>query len=149
MSRIRQICSLVLIASFIFMSGCTAFNSPNGKQADLAEAVAAESKGAYLVEVHPLVGPPKIFQGALTELASIQNAVSSSAAKRYRHMDIELLRKAPNSGKLIKMTSEYDTARRDVTPETDYTLHDGDRVIIRQKTSSVLEDATSKIFGKG
>jgi len=148
MSRIGQICTFVLITGFIFMSGCTAFNSSAGKQANIADAVASESQGAFLVEVHPLVGPPKIFRGELTELASIQNAVSSSAAKRYRNMEIELIRRAPDSGKLIKMTSEYDPARRDVTPETDYTLHDGDRIIIKQRTNAVIDNATSKLFGR-
>ena len=148
MSRIGQICNFVLITSFIFTCGCSTLNSPAGKQADLADTVASESKGSYLVEVHPLVGPPKIFRGELTELASIQNAVSSSAAKRYRNMDIELIRKAPDSGKLIRMTSEYDPAVRDVTPESDYTLHDRDRIIIKQRTNAVLDNATSKIFGR-
>lgn len=132
--------------------GCANLGSMRAKQGDLDAAVAGESKGessgTYIVEVHPTLGQPKIFKGETSELNSIETAIESSFAKKFRNMEIELYRKDSVTGRIIKMTSVYDPKQHFVTPETDYTIHAGDRVVIRQKSNSLFDKASSKIFGE-
>lgn len=142
---------LVAISTMLHV-GCANLESMRAKQGDLEAAVAGDSKsestGSYIVEVHPSVGQPKTFRGETNNLNSIETAIGSSAAKKFRNMDIELYRKDAETGKMIKLTAKFDPKYRNVTPETDYTIHNGDRVILRQKSNSVFDKATSKIFGK-
>lgn len=131
--------------------GCATFEPMRAKQGDLEATVSGESKSepdeSYIVEVHPAIGQPKIFKGQTSKLNSIETAIASSTAKKFRNMDIELYRKDSVTGKIIKMTSVYEPQKRYVTPETDYTIHAGDRVVIRQKSNSFFEKAASNLFG--
>jgi hypothetical protein len=105
------------------------------------------------IVVQPARGKPRVVQMPLTEGATVQTALDhSKASKRFRRMNIEVLRKphaqASSPVPVQKMQVEYDRRRREVEIEYDYALYPNDRVIVEEDTTTVFDDMVEKVAGK-
>jgi len=110
----------------------------------------APGQGSYSVEMHPNMGSPKQYKGALTAGDTVSVALKKAGAiKKFRSMDIEVLRIVEKDGKNrgLRMPVIYETRLKAPAPEQDYALLDGDRVIVKPKESGSLVKMLGNMMG--
>lgn len=137
-----------IVSVCIITTGCSTTTPLTSKPIPVVDsAVAAVPRGTYTVEMHPNLSAPKRYQGALTGNTTVSEALAESGAvKKFRSMEVEILRKVEQNGKTrgLKMPIDYQTNRKGPSPEQDYALLDGDRIVVRPKeTSSILKMAAA------
>ena len=99
----------------------------------------------YLVDMQMSYGGSKKYRGTIDGSSTVQTALKASGAtKKFRKMDILVMRKVEGEYLPLKMASQYDTSTRSVSPETDYALQHGDRIVV----SAVSENSLFKLLGK-
>lgn len=127
------------------MTGCAGLGTP---KSDLAAEISKSGtpgtveQGASKVEVifQPDRGQPERLERALTEATTVQQMlVQSGAFKKYRRIEVEVIRPLPNGG-AHKIPCEYDRETRQINPESDYALMPGDRVIVKEDPSTIVDD---------
>jgi hypothetical protein len=106
----------------------------------------------YTVEIRPHKGQPQARQFEFTEPLHVQQALKQSKAdKKYGRFFLDLYRPLPD-GRWHKMNLEYDRAEDSVPPEFDYAILPGDRLIVTEDNTTVLDDvldaATMPFGGK-
>lgn len=107
----------------------------------------APSQGTVHVEVRESGKEPKMAEMPLTGDMFVQQAVDFSRARRkFRRMHVTILRTTPD-GRPHRMECQYELAKRRVSPEFDYALFPGDRVIISEDTSNIFDDILDKAGG--
>lgn len=96
--------------------------------------------GKYIVEFRDSGGRGKAaefnIEGPLTAHDALQNA---KATKQFGRMTVELVRPLPGGG-WHRMPVEYDRTIRRVPAECDYAILPGDRLIVTEDTSTILND---------
>ncbi len=63
-------------------------------------------------------------------------------------MEIEVHRRVPETGQILKLQVAYDARQKSVQMEQDYALHPNDVVIVQPRAHAPLNSAVSKILGK-
>jgi len=102
----------------------------------------------YSVELHPEKGQPTRVQRTITGPITVQQALNETEAlKQFRRSMLELHRPLAN-GAVHRMTIEYDRAAKMVAPEFDYSLQPGDRVIVKEDPTTVLDDLLEQTLGQ-
>lgn len=142
---------LLAIATLCMMStGCSTVSSLTSKPLPVdGNASAAAPLGTYAVEMHPTFGGPKRYEGQLAAGATVSDALAKSGAvKKFRGMDVEILRKVEKDGRTrgLRMPVKYDTRLRGPSPEQDYALLDGDRLVVKPNDGgSIVRLITSAV----
>jgi len=67
----------------------------------------------------------------------------SGAAKKWARMQIDLYRPLPSGG-WHKMTIEFDRETHRVPPEFDYAVLPGDRIVVTQDTTTIMDDVLQR-----
>jgi len=148
----RLFCTLVALSTLAAGTGCSMLK-PSLNEDPRAEMVkdgggAAESTAKYSVELHPLNGQPTRVQRTITGPITAQQALKDTEAmKQFRRSTLELHRPLAN-GAVHRMTVEYDRAAKMVAPEFDYSLQPGDRLIVKEDASTVLDDVLDQTLGQ-
>jgi hypothetical protein len=102
----------------------------------------------YFVELHPEGGQPTRAERSLTGPLTVQQALTETEAlKKYRRSTIELVRPLAN-GAVHRMAVEYDRSAKMVAPEFDYSLQPGDRIIVKEDTSTIVDDMLDQTLGQ-
>ena len=147
--RMGSSCLLLsLAASTLTAAGCATLNTdPSravapGSGKSSARQTPAPDTPHYTVEIRSEGVKPQKIHVQLGKQDSVQTAVNRvKASVQFRRMDIAVVRPDPNSeGKVQTMRSKYNSAKRRVELSHDYALHAGDRVLIVENTSTVLDD---------
>lgn len=87
---------------------------------------------------------PVAAQLPLEEVTYIQGALEKTGLdNRFRRMTIELIR--PLESGRHKISIPYDRVNRGVAPEYDYALQPGDKLVVTEDTSTVLDDMLNSI----
>lgn len=136
----------VLVVAMILGSiGCATLR-PFGKS-----PIPTESGSEYFtVELHQRFGQPKVTAFPLGEDTTVQSALEESGAiSTYRKMDVEILRRVPETGRMLKLPVVYDTRNDHVKIEQDYALHPNDRVVVRPASNSALDKVMESLLGNG
>jgi hypothetical protein len=103
---------------------------------------------AVLVEIHPDSGPPKITPLAYEDDMVVQSVLTKSGAvKRFRRMNVSLVRPLPEGKGPHKMDVKFEYAKRHVAPENDYALRPGDKIVVTEDTTTALDDALEAVAG--
>ena len=132
-----QLALLGLIAATTF-SGCAVFQ-PKAQEIPVA---VGESKGTYTIEMESAFGS-KVAQSEIRGDITVQDVLKlSGATSKYRSMEILMVRQLPGQMPL-KMPVEYDARKNEVNMHQNYAIHDGDHILVRAKSSSMM----SQIFG--
>jgi protein involved in polysaccharide export with SLBB domain len=111
----------------IVFNGCASFaNLGNSARKDNGDP-----SQRYQVEMANMVGRPQIYEGQLEKNMTVQQALEKSGAiRRYRKMDVSIMRVVEETGQPLKLVVNYNGAKRLVSPEQDYALLPGDRVVV-------------------
>jgi len=127
-------------------SGCSTFHP---RQLDVLHLFGprrpkppAEGEPAYTVLLVPASGTPQSFRMPADEPVTVQEALEQSGAMHeYARQEIFLERTIPGAGKSHRMNVSFDRATQAVAAENDYAIYPGDRLIVKEDTSTILEDS--------
>lgn len=143
--KFGQVAMAALILMGVTLStGCSTLpNSSNGAFSNSAQTpVAAGSQPQYLVDMQWAYGGGKKFKGNIGPGTTVQSALEASGAtKKFRTMDVAVLRRIEGDFQPLKMSSNYNTGKKRITSETDYALQHGDRIVIKPTSESKLLQA--------
>jgi hypothetical protein len=147
MTRRIDLWRLTLLGMLAIASGlvgCSVFQEQISPKltAEVTPAAApnAPPEAKYVVEIRPEKDKPQAVERPLVGEMHVQMALEQTgASKRFKRMEIELVRPLPSGG-WHKMTLEYDRQERRVPPQFDYSLLPGDRIIVKEDTTSILDD---------
>ena len=102
------------------------------------------------MEMHSSFGQPKQYKDQLTAGITVSEALRKSGAiKKFRSMEVEILRVVEKNGKSrgLRMPIDYQSNLRGPTPEQDYALLDGDRVVVKPDDSSTIVSMLGAMIG--
>ena len=136
---------ILVVATMLASIGCATLR-PIAKSPIPTE----DASEYFTVELHQRFGQPKVTAFPLVEGATVQSALEESGAiSTYRKMNVEILRRVPETGRMLKLPVVYDTRNDHVKIEQDYALHPNDRVIVRPASNSALEKVVESLLGHG
>ena len=110
----------------------------------------AAERGTYSVEMYSVVGKPKQYKGVLTGSTTVSQALAEAgAAKKRSSLDIEVLRIVEHKGvnRGLRMPIDFNPKTGAPSPEQDYALLDGDRIVVKPKQASGLTKMLGAIAG--
>ena len=88
------------------------------------------------------------MERSLTEPTTVQQMlVQSGGLKKYRRAEIEVLRQRPSGGGYFTIPCEYDRETRQIDPANDYALMPGDRLVIKEDKSTIIDDIMKSAGG--
>lgn len=109
------------------------------------QAAATAGGNTYTVEVRKADGRTSLNQQELTGSLHVQEAlVKTKANKQFRRFKLALNRPLPD-GRIHNMQMEYDRVAKQVEPEYDYAILPGDRLIVTEDTTNMLDEAMDAI----
>ncbi|MGI8979491.1 MAG: hypothetical protein ACR2FY_09720 [Pirellulaceae bacterium] len=135
--------SICLVAAA--MTGCAGLGTPKSDlKADLSKTgtPAQDSSSTATVNIiyQPDKGQPERLERPLTEPTTVQQIlVQTGSIQKYRRIEIEIDRPLAGGG-FHRIPCEYDRETRQITPENDYALMPGDRVIVKEDVSTIIDD---------
>ena len=141
---------LALLALPLAFAGCSSLGAHSAKGSisdDSLSLAAADSQptGAqsqFAVEYHFTKDKqkPQAIERPLTGALHVQEALEQTGAlKKFRRCEIAIVRRLPN-GMGHKIPVDYDRNVKRVTPEFDYALLPGDRLIVTEDTTTAFDD---------
>lgn len=130
-----QVARAALVACLLLASsGCSFFTPSKKRDAQLPNPQGA----SYTVEYHPYrsKGWEKKFAitGPTYVTDALQQARASGKAARAK---VSVMRNVDGTNRVVAMAVEM--KRKRVAPNTDYALHDGDRVVIREDVNGPVD----------
>jgi hypothetical protein len=148
--------SVVVLMTAFGASGCAGLSTGElsllGSAGD--DAAAAKSDAAaislpkYSVEIYPDAGQPQRVEAALDGTTFVQGALEKTGAtKRFRKMNVFVIRANSDGAGKHRMDVTYDSAKRRVASDTDYALHPGDRIVVVEDTSTFVEKMLGPMLG--
>lgn len=144
--------SWVVLAAVVAMlgsTGCASLgaNGLGGILGDDPQAVAADPGSTYQVVFVPTNGKAEGVQRTLSGQMHVQQALEQvGAAKKFRRIQVELMRPLPSGG-VHRIACEYDRGSKRVTPEFDYALLPGDRIIVKEDPTNLIDDMLGSALG--
>ena len=136
MPEMVQNSNKLLIPKLLFLSicvlplvcGCTTLK-PNADPTTTASDVVPAGK--YVVRIESTIGgEPTLFTGQIDKPMTVQDALAASKAnKKYRDMDVTLIRKVDGNYRPLRMVCDYDPGAKAIKIEQNYAIHPGDRIL--------------------
>ena len=59
--------------------------------------------------------------------------------RKFKNMDIQIIRRVPDTGQILKMPVVYKSKMKNVKPEQDYAIHPNDQIIVKQVVETALD----------
>ena len=148
--RVFHTLSIALFVLPLALSGCNSMGGHSAKGSISDESLAAAAVDAqgtaaqskFAVEFHFTKDKqkPQAIERPLTGTLHVQEALEQTGAlKKFRRCEIAIVRRLPN-GMGHKIPVDYDRDVKRVTPEFDYALLPGDRLIVTEDTSTAFDD---------
>jgi hypothetical protein len=111
--------------------------------------MAAESAGSYRVEMQGGFGKKSVYSGQLTEPTTVQTAIEKSGAiKKFRNLDVSILRVVSETGQGLKMDVRFDPTEDAIVPEQDYAILPGDRIVVQPKSNNLMDKVLENVAGQ-
>ena len=142
----RLFCCLVLTCLLAGLStGCSSLSM---NRQSLPTGNADNGAGSYTVQLHKEFGASKSYTGQIDDSTTVQKALEDSGAtSQFRSMEVDVMRKVAESGRVLKMPVEYQPRSKTVAPEQDYAIHAGDQIVVRPKSNSGFDNIIKTVFG--
>ena len=132
---------LVVLSTSTGCSSLPSALSPGGLFNEPVSAPVSTAQPQYLVDMTSNFSQ-KQYRGNIGSGATVQTAIEESGAlKKFRSMDVTVVRKIEGVFQPLKMTCLYNANKRMITPETDYALKHGDRILITPQSQNQLLQA--------
>jgi hypothetical protein len=144
-------CGMITLTMILVGSGCqSVFKSPGSASVPPGPGNSPDSQ-SYSVEVHSNWSNPTTTRESFAGPVPLQKIVEKSgSARRYRGLEVTVVRVSKDTGQLVRMKAKYDPQRRAIEPQYDYDILANDHVIIKPDNSSPLDDIVkplNKIVG--
>ncbi|HMO13414.1 MAG TPA: hypothetical protein PKD64_05985 [Pirellulaceae bacterium] len=134
-----------LLVGCLLSSGCGLNRQNVGNELSMQMEPAA---GEFLVRMEFPIGEPKMHRGEIRGSMTVQDAlVQSGATRRYRTMQITILREIPGHSRPVRLDVDYETSRKTVVESQNYAIHPGDRILIRPKDDNMISNLLNKATG--
>jgi len=135
-----RICTLLCGLSVILAaSGCTAISSLHFGAEAVVES--ADPLPTYMVELHAKGKKPVSAEVTITEPVTVEEAIARARKEmRFKQVNVTVYRQAPGQSQTVRMNVDYESSKRRVSPDTNYTLYPGDRVFIKKNTRTMMDD---------
>jgi hypothetical protein len=135
---------LVLVAAG---TGCSMLGGKDAGNLLDDKPIAAEPASSYQVVFVPTNGKPTQVQRTLSGQMHVQDAIAQTGAeKKFRRIKVELVRPLPSGG-VHRVECDYDRATKRITPEFDYALLPGDRIMVHEDPTNLIDDMLSSALG--
>ena len=127
------------------MTGCAGLGTPKSDlTAELSKAGTPGSEAANTAKVdiifQPDSGQPERMERSLTEATTVQQMLVQSGPRRSIVASrSKSIARFPMAG-AHKIPCEYDRETRQINPENDYALMPGDRLIVKEDPSTIVDD---------
>lgn len=134
------------------MTGCAGLGHPKPElKAELSKSGSSTPADVQSSKVdvifQPDQGTPERVERALSEPLTVQQILEQTGGiKKYRRIEVELIRQLPSGG-FHKIPCEYDRKTRKINPEFDYALMPGDKVIVKEDKSTLIDDMLQSTSG--
>jgi hypothetical protein len=138
--------SILLVISFAAtMTGCSALStSLSPPKTGIASSESSSSDaGVAKVDLifEPDEGQPQRIERSLSDATTVQQFLTQNkAGKKYRRFSVEIHRLSPAGSGYFTIPCEYDRATRQIDPVNDYSLMPGDKVVVKEDTTTVFDD---------
>ena len=147
---IKSILQASTIVAFVGLllasSGCSTLPQTQNQILPAGAAEATESPGVYEVQLQGTFGKASTAQGVIDGPITVQTVLERSGAiKKFRNMEITVLRVVQNSGRGIKLPVDYQAGKKSVRPEQDYAIHANDRIMIQAISNSAIDKIVDSI----
>ncbi len=144
-----DICPKIFFGSLfvvcLITAGCT-LNRNNIADDFSVEHEAAQ--GEYQVRMEFNLSEPQMHRGTIQQPMTVQDVlVESKAIKKYRNMEISILRQLPDKPRPIRMDVDFQASQRKVVDAQNYAIHPGDRILIRPKDDTLIGNLLNKAMG--
>ncbi len=107
------------------------------------------SVGKYRVEMSGGFGGGSVYDGTLDGPHTVQTALERSGAiKKYRNMNVTIWRVIEETGQPLKMATRYEPRKKAITPDQDYALMPGDRIVVEMASNSFIDKMVDSASGK-
>lgn len=128
---------MICLAMIATCGGCGSLQTK--PETPVADETAAAACGELFVELHDSDREVYHLKAPFKESMFVEDALRESGAqRRYRRMDITLVRQLPN-GQKLRMPVEYNSAKKSISPGTNYSLHPNDTLEIVQDSTTTVE----------
>lgn len=144
---INLLSAALLIATLTLSSGCATLDSLTSQTVPIT---ADSANGKYTVEMHTTFGKVIPFKGGLSGSTTVSEALAASGAtKKYRSMEVEVLRVVEHEGRSrgLRMAVDFDPASKLVIGHQDYALVDGDRIVVKPSSNGSLVKMLNSMTG--
>jgi hypothetical protein len=143
----RETRRLTLLATAAILSGlvgCSLFKEQAtaklNAEVTRGPAPSAPPAAKFVVEIRPEKGKPQAVEKPLADQTFVQTALDQTGAlKKFKRAFVEVYRPLPSGG-WHKMQLEFDRENHRIPPEFDYAVLPGDRIIVTEDTSNMMDD---------
>lgn len=149
MSPRSSIALMFLIGLLIAANGCANL-TPSAAlpfiNQGTAEAEPAPTATCW-VEMRPVSGKAKKIQLPITQDMRVDQVLDDSRVS-FRQMDVFILRQSPEDpNQHVKLEIRFDRDTGQVKWDTDYAIHPDDRIIVKEETLTVFDEAYNALLG--
>ena len=143
--RLTLLASAAILSGFV---GCSMFKEQATPKLNAevtpGPAPSAAPAAKFVVEIRPEKGKPQAVEKPLAEQTFVQSALEQTGAlKKFKRAFVEVYRPLPSGG-WHKMNLEFDRENHRVPPEYDYAVLPGDRIIVTEDTSNLMDDVIER-----
>lgn len=145
---LRMACGMCLVVTLLAANGCATFNLTKSDSAPPVAKVAEAYPPVPMiaVECHSASGKVKVEELPLEEGMTVSEALEKTKAnKRFRRAFVDVQR--THNGNTHKMPIDFNNGNNRVSHSTDYALHPRDRVMVREDSSTIVDDLMQKVLG--
>jgi hypothetical protein len=143
--------TLIVVTAFA-ATGCTSFHP---RQLDVLHVFGprrpkppAPGEPAFTMVIDPALGKTDAYPVPLENPISVQQALVETGTLYYfRRQKLFVERQVPEAGRSLRMPVKFDYGAGAVTPDTDYALLPGDRLIVSEDTTTIFDQAMEEIGG--
>jgi hypothetical protein len=133
------ILSILAILTVAATTGCSTLQAGPDLMQDPRVGEPANAQAMVVVELRDGSKKSEYLRAPLTETMLVQDALKGSGAiRRFRRMDIVLVREAPDGSK-IRLPVKYDMTRQQVVDNNNYAMHAGDWLEVTRDNSTMLD----------
>lgn len=127
-------------------SGCSTLPQTQSQTLPTGATATTDSPGVYEVELRGNFGQTSRAQGVIDGPITVQTVLERSGAiKKFRNLDITILRVVQESGHGLKLPVDYQAGKKSVRPEQDYAIHPNDRILIEAVSNSAIDKIVDSV----
>jgi hypothetical protein len=144
----RRLTVLGLAAILSGLVGCSLFKEQATPKLNAemtpGPAPTAPPSAKFVVEIRPDKGKPRAVEKPLADQTYVQTALEQTGAlKKFDRATVEIYRPLPSGG-WHKMSLEFDHESHRVPPEYDYAVLPGDRIVVTEDTTTIMDDVMER-----